>query len=173
MENLQVVRYTDGQEFRLHTDHIPSFNDLDCRGRLATCLVYLNSSYDSDNDSDNDRDNDRDNGVDSSANTNANINGNTNSLTFEGGCTFFPEYGARITPKCGRAVFWFNTIERPGAPGYGREGDNDMDMDTDTKKFQLSVDLRSRHSGEPVYNGEKWVCNRWVHPVPLDTGVRD
>ena len=41
MENLQVVRYLPGQEFTLHTDHLDSFNDLECRGRLATCLIYL------------------------------------------------------------------------------------------------------------------------------------
>ena len=41
MENLQVVRYSPGQEFTLHTDHLDSFNDLECRGRLATCLIYL------------------------------------------------------------------------------------------------------------------------------------
>jgi prolyl 4-hydroxylase len=43
MENLQVVKYQPGQEFQIHTDHLDSFNDLECRGRLATCLVYLES----------------------------------------------------------------------------------------------------------------------------------
>ena len=160
MENLQVVRYTDGQEFGLHTDHIAPFNDLDCRGRLATCLVYLNSSSAVSTRSGNIDSKD----VDEVERDDSIGGGKSSSLSFDGGCTYFPEYDARIAPKCGRAVFWFNTVERPGTPGYGT---------TTAKDLKLNVDLRSRHSGEAVYNGEKWVCNRWVHPVPLHNGVRD
>jgi hypothetical protein len=43
MENLQVVKYNPGQEFNMHTDHDEAFNDLDCRGRLVTCLLYLSA----------------------------------------------------------------------------------------------------------------------------------
>lgn len=138
MENLQVVKYEEGQKFDVHTDHLDSFNDLDCRGRLATCLVYLNSS----------------NHVDNSHGD------NTHRGEFQGGCTHFPEYESYIVPKQGRAVFWFNTLEKPGGSDY-------------SKDMFLNVDLRSRHSGEPVYRGEKWVCNRWVHPISLQNGVRD
>ena len=135
MENLQVVKYEQGQKFDLHTDHLDSFNELDCRGRLATCLLYLNSSSDN-NDNDDDSEGE-----------------------FRGGCTYFPEYEAYVMPKKGRAVFWFNTIEKPGSVGY-------------THDMNLTVDLRSRHAGTPVYNGVKWVCNRWIHPIPLGFGVR-
>jgi prolyl 4-hydroxylase len=125
MENLQVVRYEEGQKFDVHTDHLDSFNDLECKGRLATCLVYLNSSSQ---------------GGDKTG--------------FDGGSTYFPEYDTHIIPRQGRAVFWFNTVERPGSSGY-------------SENMVLNVDLRSRHSGSPVYNGEKWVCNRWIHPIPI------
>jgi len=178
MENLQVVRYTDGQEFGIHTDHIAPFNELDCRGRLATCLIYLNSSSSSSSSlsltSSSSLAVEKGEGVLGDTYVDDSVvergmasrssSSNNNSRTFDGGCTYFPEYDARIKPKTGRAVFWFNTIERPGMEGYGT---------TVAKDMKLAVDLRSRHSGEPVYNGEKWVCNRWVHPVPLDNGVRD
>lgn len=125
MENLQVVKYEEGQKFDIHTDHLDAFNDLECKGRLATCLMYLNSSSEG---------------------------GDTTG--FKGGSTYFPEYDTHVTPRQGRAVFWFNTVERPGSSGY-------------SKNMVLNVDLRSRHSGSPVYNGEKWVCNRWIHPIPI------
>lgn len=124
-ESLQVVKYDgNGQKFDVHTDHMDSFNDLDCFGRLATCLVYLNSASDGFFDD-----------------------------QFSGGSTFFPEFDAYVKPKRGRAVFWFNTIERPGWEGYA-PGD-------------LHANLRSRHAGTPVYNGSKYVCNLWMHPVSL------
>ena len=137
MENLQVVRYEEGQQFETHTDHLDAYNELDCKGRLATCLVYLNSSSEG----------------------NMGI-GQIGESTFDGGSTYFPEYDAHVIPKCGKAVFWFNTIEKPGSIGY-------------TKDMKLNVDLRSRHSGEAVHNGVKWVCNQWVHPVPQHNDVRD
>lgn len=134
MENLQVVRYEEGQKFDLHTDHMESFNDLDCKGRLATCLVYLNSSSEGSLDE-----------------------GTGNEGEFDGGSTYFPEYETHIIPTRGTAVFWFNTKNRPGSLGY-------------TADMRLNVDERSRHAGSEIKNGEKWVCNRWVHPVPLYIG---
>jgi prolyl 4-hydroxylase len=134
MENLQVVRYEEGQMFDMHTDHLDEFNKLECKGRLATCLVYLNSSNE---------------GSDT-----------IKSGEFDGGSTYFPEYESHVIPKQGRAVFWLNTVERPGTFGY-------------SSLMNLNVDLRSRHAGSPVQNGEKWICNRWVHPIPLYNGVRD
>ena len=140
MENLQVVRYEEGQKFDMHTDHLNEFNDLDCKGRLATCLVYLNSA--NDHEEEEEESNSYDDGE------------------FDGGSTYFPEYDAHVTPKQGRAVFWFNTMEKPGSDGY-----------TDT--MYLNVDINSRHAGNAIQNGEKWVCNRWVHPISLPFGVRD
>lgn len=138
MENLQVVRYKEGQKFDMHTDHLDDFNHLDCKGRLATCLVYLNSANDED-------DFESHGGFDGG---------------FDGGSTHFPQYDADVVPKQGRAVFWFNTMEKPGSDGY-----------TDTMFH--NVDLNSVHAGNAIQNGEKWVCNRWVHPIPLNFGVRD
>jgi prolyl 4-hydroxylase len=128
MENLQVVRYLPGQEFKLHTDHQESFNELALRGRLATCLLYLN-------------------------------------VPEAGGDTWFPGVNQRsnheqvVSPTQGSAVFFWNTIERPGSPGY------------DAEMF-LNVDNQMRHAGLPVISGEKWICNRWIHPVDFGSGVR-
>ena len=133
MENLQVVKYNNGQHFGLHTDHQDSFNELDCKGRIATCLVYLNSSYEVDG---------RERG------------------SFYGGETSFPEFGEKLLPLQGRAIFFFNTKERPGSPEYDPH-------------MPLNVEFKSRHAGLPVNGGTKWVANRWVHPVPLENGIRD
>lgn len=122
LENLQVVRYLSSQEFSTHTDHLDSFNDLTCRGRLATCLIYLKSPT-------------------------------------KGGETSFPEFRVKIPPVSGSAVFFFNTKERPGMEGY------------DPEMF-LNVDLKMRHAGLPVLEGEKWICNRWIHPIEYGAGVR-
>lgn len=122
MENLQVVNYQPGQEFQLHTDHLDSFNDLRCRGRLATCLIYL-------------------------------------SPPEEGGETSFPEFKVEVPPTKGSAVFFWNTVERPGMEGY------DPDM-------FLHVEPKLRHAGLPVLKGEKWICNRWMHPIEFGAGVR-
>ena len=124
-ENLQVVKYEKCQKFDIHLDHLEDFNELECRGRLATCLIYLNDG---------------------------------NGTDFGGGETFFPEFEFKASPKKGSAIFWWNTVERPGEAKY------------DANMF-LHSDMRMRHSGLEIDNGEKWICNRWIHPIPLKTGV--
>ena len=156
MENLQVVRYTEGQKFDVHTDHLDAFNKLDCKGRLASCLIYLNSAADSHTHSQNKKKNN----IQDNDNSNDTIKSNDDSIgTFEGGSTYFPEYDISITPKMGRALFWWNTIQRPGMEGYHPQ-------------MYLDVDLRMRHAGNPVNRGEKWICNRWIHPVDVGAGVK-
>ena len=148
-ENLQVVRYEPGQKFDVHTDHLDEFNDLECRGRVATCLLYLNSSR-------------KGMGMGMGGQGESEKAGNF----FRGGETYFPEYNVNIIPKRGRAVFWFNTIEKQ-VQQSARMCSGYEDDDT-----RLTVDLRSRHAGKPVIggggSGEKWVCNLWIHPVPLN-----
>ena len=123
MENLQVCRYQVGQEFAIHTDHLDSFNDLPVRGRLCTCLLYLQDCP-------------------------------------NGGATRFPEHPTiDVLPRTGRAVFFWNTQERPGSPNYKSD-------------MFLNVDRQLRHAGMPVESGEKWICNRWVHPIDIHSGVR-
>lgn len=122
MENLQIIHYLETQQFDVHTDHLDSFNDLDARGRLATCLVYLNDGY-------------------------------------QGGETFFPEYDVSVKANKGSALFFWNTLERPGMKHY-------------EPYMFLNVDTRLRHAGLPVINGVKWACNRWVHPINYGAGVR-
>lgn len=106
-----------------------------CRGRLATCLLYLNSAVAEHDDNDDDD-------------------------MFEGGSTTFPEFDISVIPARGSAVFWWNTVERPGSLGY------------DAETTRLTVDERLRHSGDPVTSEEKWICNRWIHPIPFGGGVR-
>ena len=79
---------------------------------------------------------------------------------FSGGSTHFPEYDTHILPKRGKAIFWFNTVERP-------------DCIDSLQDVRMSVNVKSRHAGNEVHSGIKWVCNRWVHPVSLLNGVRD
>ena len=78
---------------------------------------------------------------------------------FTGGQTMFPEFRAAITPKKGSALFFFNTLERPGSTNYN------------TNMF-LNVDRKLRHAGAPVLSGNKWVANRWIHPRNYGAGVR-
>ncbi|KAL3821972.1 hypothetical protein ACHAXA_004460 [Cyclostephanos tholiformis] len=145
MENLQVVRYEPGEEFRLHTDHLDryaiptTFNDFDCGGRLCTVLVYLNDS-------------------EPSTEVSEEADGGE-MVAFTGGQTMFPEFLVAIQPKKGSALFFFNTLERPGSANY------DMDM-------FLNVDRKLRHAGAPVLSGNKWVANRWIHPRNFGAGVR-
>ena len=136
-ENLQVVRYQPGQDFQLHTDHQDSFNDLECRGRLATCLLYL-------------------------------------AEPSSGGETWFPGVAGdndddddddcqlKVQANRGSAVFFWNTIEKPGMRDYSAD-------------MFLNADLRLRHAGLPVGDhsvSEKWICNRWIHPTDFGAGVR-
>ena len=129
MENLQVVRYEPGQNFQLHTDHQDAFNELHCRGRLATCLLYL-------------------------------------AEPTSGGETWFPgidekNEDLKVKATKGSAVFFWNTVEKPGVAGYH-------------PNMFLNTDLRMKHAGLPVGKDsttEKWVCNRWIHPVDFGAGV--
>lgn len=41
----QVARYKPQGFFNLHTDHVPSFNNLICGGRLGTLILYLNDGF--------------------------------------------------------------------------------------------------------------------------------
>lgn len=45
MEKWQVARYEARGFFNLHTDHVESFNNLCCGGRLSTLIVYLNDDF--------------------------------------------------------------------------------------------------------------------------------
>lgn len=81
-----------------------------------------------------------------------------------GGETWFPgvdesNEDIRIHPTKGSAVFFWNTIEKPGCQDY-------------FPGMFLNVDLRLRHAGLPVETGEKWICNRWIHPINFGGGVR-
>jgi prolyl 4-hydroxylase len=140
MENLQIARYQPGQQFHLHTDHRDSFNDLECGGRLATFLIYLAEPeaggatyfpglFDSDDDDDE---------------SNIRVHQNQDVI---------------VAPTQGSAVFFWNTIQKPGCESY------------DCEMF-LDVDMRLRHAGLPVDAGEKWIANRWVHPIDTGLGVR-
>jgi 2OG-Fe(II) oxygenase superfamily len=113
----------------LHTDHQDGHNDLDGRGRLATCLVYL-------------------------------------AEPGSGGETMFPGVRcgtddgavAMVSPRQGSAVFFWNTLEKPGCENYA-------------PGMFLNVDMQMRHAGLPVTSGEKWIANRWIHPVQQESGV--
>ena len=63
---------------------------------------------------------------------------------FSGGETIFPFYGLTINPKGGDAIVFRNTL----ANG--------------------TIDHRSRHSGEAVRNGVKWIATRWIRERPYD-----
>ncbi|KAL7443688.1 hypothetical protein ACHAXH_007530 [Discostella pseudostelligera] len=145
MENLQVVRYEPGEEFRMHTDHLDSFNEFDCGGRLCTCLVYLNDSEQSVT------------GAEVLSKRSGALE--RGDQPFTGGETMFPEFHAAIQPKKGSALFFFNTLERPGSMNYNAD-------------MFLNVDSKLRHAGMPVLTGEKWVANRWIHPRNFGAGVR-
>ncbi|KAL7668727.1 hypothetical protein ACOME3_009418 [Neoechinorhynchus agilis] len=57
----------------------------------------------------------------------------------KGGSTVFTPVHARVLPRKGSAVTWFNMFRS----GYG--------------------DYRTRHAACPVLFGTKWVANRWLH----------
>mmetsp|Transcript_10538 Transcript_10538/g.25391 ORF Transcript_10538/g.25391 Transcript_10538/m.25391 type:complete len:613 (-) Transcript_10538:2-1840(-) len=108
-ESLQVVRYKKGEEYTPHHDFIsPSINNRHQPSRFATLLIYLNDVK-------------------------------------EGGETRFPRAlnnynseGLEITPKVGRAVLFYSTLE-----------DGNFD------------DL-SQHGGNKVLAGNKWLANLWI-----------
>jgi prolyl 4-hydroxylase len=144
-ENLQMIQYTSQQKFDIHTDHLDSFNDFHFGGRLATCLVYLNSGSELDS-------------LDSEMQS-GNCEGITSRTTFTGGETFFPRLGVSVPPTQGGALLFWNTDERPGMEGYHPD-------------MFLHVNDNLCHSGKPVNYGIKWACNRWIHPVDYGAGVR-
>ena len=61
---------------------------------------------------------------------------------YEGGETVFPNIGKRYKLKTGDALF-FDTIDN----------------------YELMTS-KALHGGEPVKNGEKWICNLWVRKYP-------
>lgn len=60
---------------------------------------------------------------------------------FQGGDTYFPRLDIRVRPRKGKAVLFQNT-----------RSDGKFDI----------ID-ESEHGGEVVTEGEKWICNKWVH----------
>jgi prolyl 4-hydroxylase len=58
---------------------------------------------------------------------------------FKGGETSFPMLDKKIKPEKGKAVIFYNT---------------------DTNGTILR---KSKHAGIPVIEGEKWICNKWIH----------
>ena len=146
-ENLQVVRYQSGEQFQVHTDHLDSFNEMDCGGRLATCLLYLNDS-----------ESERVHSTSSESSITSRSSDDDNDEAFTGGETMFHHFNRAVSPRKGSALFWWNTLERPGSKDY------DKDM-------FLNVDRKLRHAGLPVLSGEKWVANKWLHPLPFPFGV--
>lgn len=57
---------------------------------------------------------------------------------FNGGCTFFPEIRHRVTPRAGKMIKWTN-------------------VDSNGKAI-----LESKHGGDPVTQGEKWIATQWI-----------
>lgn len=148
MENAQVCRYQPTQEFKIHTDHLNSFNDLECRGRLATCLIYLEEPdaggetwFPGTNDRIRVQDEDRD----------LSLLGDAVDQNMQD--------EVKVPPTQGSAVLFWNTLQKPGCDDY------------DPEMF-LHADERMRHAGLPVLQGEKWICNRWIHPIDFGAGVR-
>lgn len=58
---------------------------------------------------------------------------------YEGGETEFVDIGLKIKPETGKAILFWNT------------DDNE------------NILLKSKHRGNPVLNGEKWICTKWSH----------
>lgn len=58
---------------------------------------------------------------------------------FEGGETEFVDIGIKIKPEKGKGILFWST------------DDNEK------------IIPESKHRGNPVINGEKWICNKWVH----------
>jgi prolyl 4-hydroxylase len=62
---------------------------------------------------------------------------------FTGGTTSFPKLGMTVHPEKGKAILFY-----------------------DVHPKTLRILDKSFHSGDPLVNGEKWVCNAWVHLKP-------
>ena len=62
---------------------------------------------------------------------------------FQGGQTRFNKLQMRIQPQLGKAVV-FNNLAENG-----------------------KVDILSKHSADPVKNGEKWIINQWIRQYPF------
>jgi prolyl 4-hydroxylase len=58
---------------------------------------------------------------------------------FEGGDTYFPNVDHTVVPEKGKAVLFRNVSD------YGR------------------ILPESKHGGNPVLSGEKWIINKWIH----------
>jgi prolyl 4-hydroxylase len=59
---------------------------------------------------------------------------------YTGGETVFPNINMKVEPTKGKAlVFWSTTQDD-------------------------EVIRNALHGGNPVQNGEKWICNKWIHP---------
>merc|ERR1711966_82397 len=103
-----------------------SFNDLDFGGRLCTCLLYLNDQESMESSSSETGDCRSDSGT---------VAGGRDA-SFTGGETNFPEFNRAVSPKKGSALFFWNTLERPGSKNYNHN-------------MFLNVDTRLRHAGTP------------------------
>ncbi|KAG5177618.1 hypothetical protein JKP88DRAFT_202289 [Tribonema minus] len=71
---------------------------------------------------------------------------------FDGGRTAFPRLTPRaapVVPEAGAALFFVN-VRLPCAD-----------------PFAMAVHEASLHAGLPLTRGTKYVCNKWVHPVPM------
>lgn len=120
--------------------HYYSFNGFDCGGRLCTCLVYLNDSEQSIIDDYAAETLSRQTSS-SSAGDNKGVDcgdeeeETTTTPLFTGGETNFPEFNTAISPKKGSALFFWNTLEKPGSKDY-------------TQDMFLNVDRKLRHAGK-------------------------
>jgi prolyl 4-hydroxylase len=61
---------------------------------------------------------------------------------FRGGETVFPYVGQSVVPELGKAAVFWSTDDAG------------------------NVIEKAFHGGNPVVGGEKWICNKWVHPRP-------
>ncbi|RMB34277.1 prolyl 4-hydroxylase [Sphingomonas sp. PP-F2F-G114-C0414] len=62
---------------------------------------------------------------------------------FSGGATYFVHNALRVTPRMGDAII-FDNVRADG-----------------------SIDPTTRHAGEPVTNGVKWLATRWIRARPF------
>jgi prolyl 4-hydroxylase len=67
---------------------------------------------------------------------------------YEGGETYFTKLNKKFKLKCGDALFFPN-------------------LDSNNNITELSL-----HKGSVVKSGEKWICNIWIHSVPLEESRR-